>query len=480
MFRRLRVALVPAMSASFRGDKEGRYATCVSHLEELAQRWGFDFHAVRQGVYTRDDCRSAREELERWGPDLILLQAASFADGKIVQELWPVSPFLGLWAVPEEADKSGPLLFNALCAMNMYSSMVRRYLLDRRPVKWFYGMPGQPLFDRRFEITVRALTVVVNLRGARVGLIGGIAPGFDNLYFDERKLRARLGVEVVRRELDELLALARSYGSEDVALERAELLRSVAGIEAGMEDCVEVVARLVKACRDLARRDSCCALALSCWPRLQVEMGCAACTAVGALNEGGLPTACEGDVYGAVSMLVLTMLTSRPVSLMDLVDLDESDQSVLLWHCGPAPPSLANPEGVYLRSNYLLDDGVHRYGLINCLVMRPGPATALVYTGDFERMLVMTGRLDDRKPGNWGSRGWLHDLHVAGEPASVRDLLETVMTQGVQHHYAVAHGDVGDLCLEIAAWQGVRPLGLLRYRDYLQNPGFSDGTAFPE
>jgi L-fucose isomerase-like protein len=194
---------------------------------------------------------------------------------------------------------------------------------------------------------------------------------------------------------------------------------------------------------------------------------------MGQLNEGGLIAACEGDVTSAAGMLALRHLSGGEViTLMDLSAVDETDDSVLLWHCGPTAPSLADDRGVRMQSLWLFDGyGGGGIGLHNDLVLRPGQATVFGFTTDFERVLVLDGRLDNRKPGYVGSGGWLRDLRLNGEAATVPDLIETLMGSGYQHHYPLAYGDLSGAALELAAWLGMRPIEAQRYRPYLTPAG---------
>ena len=71
----------------------------------------------------------------------------------------------------------------------MYQAINRGYYNEEKyPAKWYFGEVDDPLFSERMTVTVRALRAVKRLCTSRIALIGGIAPGFNDLYFDERKL----------------------------------------------------------------------------------------------------------------------------------------------------------------------------------------------------------------------------------------------------------------------------------------------------
>ena len=61
------------------------------------------------------------------------------------------------------------------------------------------------------------------------------------------------------------------------------------------------------------------------------------------LGEARVPCACEADVYGALTTLMLQRVADAPVFLVDLVDVDVADDTGVVWHCGQAPVSMARP-----------------------------------------------------------------------------------------------------------------------------------------
>ncbi len=469
--RKLKVGLAGLMCTPFRGDKEAQYAASGEALNALAERLGFELHVVEQGMYTQEQAEAAAAKLEAWGADFVLLQTSSFGPGAFIYEFTALDAYLGIWAVPEgPPTDEGGLPLNSFVAANMYNSIIGSYLLDyERPVKWFYGQPGESLFDERLTATVRALTALVNLRGSRVGLIGGVAPGFDNLIVDPRNVRARLGIEVVPIEIDVVLRRARAQGDERVTAAEAKIRAGADQFETGQEDALARAARTYLSYEAIAEELALDALAVSCWPRFQEEYHLAVCSVVGQLNADTQITACEGDVPSAVSMLALHYMSDDIVTLMDLSGIDPAHDRILFWHCGPTSPTLANERGNRMGSLWLFDDYEGpAMGLRNDLVLQPGPVTITGFTPDFARMLVLHGRIDDEAPPYIGSRGWLTDLHVNGEAVTVPDLVETLMQSHFQHHYPLVYGEYASASLELAAWLDVEPIAVQPYTPYLK------------
>lgn len=470
--KRPRIGLAAVMSTPFRGDKGSNYDGDLQALERISHELDFEYHAIEEGIYDLQAAQAAASALGAWGADFILLQTSSFASGDFLYPFTDLSARLGLWSVPEgPPSPEGGLPLNSFTASNLYNSIIHTKLpAQNQPVKWFFGHPGQPLFDQRLEITVQALRALVNLAGKKIALIGGVAPSFDNLIIDHRKPRDLLGLEIQEFDLQEVLAIARE-------LDHKAVEGTIQALQAGGElkvgrstSALERSARVYQAILQLGEEHGFEAAALSCWPQFQTDYDLAVCSVMGHLNTAGMIAACEGDLTSAISMLILRFLANGDITtLMDLVSIDSTDDSVLLWHCGPTSVELADESGAVLQPLWLFDgaDG-HQIGLHNDLVLRPGRATVLGLTTNFENMLVLEGEIDNAKPSYMGSRGWLTELRLNGKGITTADLIQTIMASGYQHHYPLAYGSLSSAGLELCGWLGIEPIRGQTYTPYVR------------
>ena len=466
-----KIGIAAVMSTPFRGDKENNYSEDLQALDEISLRLDFEYLALREGIYNLESAQAAAGKLDAWGADFILLQTSSFASGDFLYPFTDLSTRLGLWSVPEGPPTSeGGLPLNSFTASNLYNSIIRTKLSPaHQPVKWFFGHPGQALFDQRLEITVQALRALVNLPGKKVALIGGVAPSFDNLIIDYQRPQDLLGIEVLEFEIDQVLEIARKLDEKELD-DTIQFFQTGVKLNPGKSSsALQKSARVHDAIVHMGEEYGFDAVGLSCWPQFQVDYDLAVCSVMGRLNSGGMVAACEGDLTSAISMLMLRCLTNGEVNtLMDLVSIDNSDESVLLWHCGPTAVELADEDGTTLQPLWLFDgpDG-HQVGLHNDLVLKPGTGTVLGLTTDFKGMLVLEGEIDNTKPSYMGSRGWLTDLRLNGKSVSTADLVQTIMASGYQHHYPFAYGSLSNAGLELCGWLGINPLQTHPYTPFV-------------
>ena len=184
--------------------------------------WASSCYVHPGTVITPDDGYAAVKALEGEGVDFILLQCTSFSAGALAPIFARARAALGLWAIPEHADRA-VLPFNSFCTINMYSGIIGHYLKDYNiPIKWFFGDVEDPLFRGRLAVTVRrAARDQGTCKASKVALIGGIAPGFDDLYDDERTLIRRFdGIRINRlHEYSEVRDRAVAYSAAQVSAE---------------------------------------------------------------------------------------------------------------------------------------------------------------------------------------------------------------------------------------------------------------------
>jgi L-fucose isomerase-like protein len=197
-------------------------------------------------------------------------------------------------------------------------------------------------------------------------------------------------------------------------------------------------ARIDLALADLARETRADALAVRCWPELPDACGAMACAAMGRSADRRLPAACEGDVLGALSMLVLQAVADAPAALLDLSDLDREHDRLLLWHCGNAPRALAAEPGTRLTTHFNRD-GV---GVVRDQTLRPGPATALRLLDGGRRWVAIGGVVAEATaPSFDGVRGWWGDLVWGRERLTAERAVASVLDLRLPHHLALVGGD---------------------------------------
>ena len=477
MSKKLTVGYVGVAYTTYYAEEHNQYTRAINGLETLSQELDFEFIPIRHGLTDGPLTEAAARELTANEVDFLLLQTATCAAGDQILQLAQVAPYLGLWATPDPRQ-SGDIQLHSLVSMQHFASILKRYMPEQETTyKWFYGNVEDEQFQRRLAVTVRALTAIKRMSQARIGSVGGISPGFYNVLLDERKLRARFGTQVGEHELAEVVELAKNANPTEVRAAVSDMTTSASEILV-TDDRMEKGGRVYVALKELAQRNGYDALAVQCWSKFQELYGVAPCMSYSWLgSEDGLAVACEGDVPGAVSMLLLNYLTGKQGSstLLDLAAIDPASNTVLMWHCGVSPRHFANENGIkWVDHTTLGRKSDISFGVAGDQIFAPQDTTITYVSDDARQLLVVGSRIVERdEPGFDGTRGWFAQFELNQEPIELWDLVNTLAVRGQEHHFAVGQGNVTSELMEVAAWTKMQTVERVPYKDYLQVEGIN-------
>ena len=474
---KLRVGYIGTSIGSYFAGEYNQRPRAIAGLEKLAAELDFDLIEIREEMMTEEGSVRAAAYFREQQIDFLLLQTAACSMGEQLLPLVKAAPRLGLWATPDP-EQDGEIKIHSVVSMSHFASILKRYLKHEDiPFKWFYGHVETAEFRDRFAVTIRALTAVKNIESARIGWIGNLSPGFNDMIFDERLLRSRLGIAVLPHELAELVQRAKAYDPQPVTAVIAEIKSAASAITVSENSAFDRVARLYLAMREMADELEYDALAVQCWPNFQSYYKVAPCMAYSWLgSEDGIAVSCEGDVLGAASMYLLNLLTGRKGSstLLDMTALDPETNAMLMWHCGVSPRHFANDDGIKWVDHVTLgrkgDDGP--YGVAGDQVFA-AQETSVSYIGDdgSSLLVIRADIIEHAKKGFDGTRGWFAEFELNKNPISLMDLTNTLTVRGHEHHFAVGQGDVTDELMEFAAWKVMRLIEHIPQANYLQLEG---------
>ncbi|MGC8821182.1 MAG: hypothetical protein ACP5PP_08820, partial [Fervidobacterium sp.] len=420
--KKIKVGLIGLIQLNYRGNKEMVFKKSISEMKKLSTELGFEFVYREDFVVTKQDAVIARKQMEEENVDLLLIQSTSFSSGYLIQELSQTKAYLGLWAVPE-TTKSGPLPLNSFCNMNLNMSELDRFLKYLgKDAKWFYGYSDDELFKKRIEITIRALRAIINLDRSKFLLIGGRAPGFDNLFYDPRILKAKFGVSVEEMEFADLRDRIKSQPEEKIKPIVEEIKSKFTIADSYTQNSISKMAALIKTIRELKEEENYEGFAIQCWPRFRTELGMVPCSSYAYLTDEGITTVCEGDIVSLLSMKILEYIAGYPSILMDLSDFDRNDNSIFLWHCGIGSKHYAKDGTIKLEKHFNPGPNDPEKGWLTM-----APVTAMKFdemdvtiarvTNNLDEFFALEGTFfeNEDKPDYDGSRGWLGKLKYLGE-----------------------------------------------------------------
>ncbi len=472
---KLVVGLTGAVHPNMPGDDKGVYRQIIKDMEKLKNDLNFDLRTIPKPLETETDGRNAREFFDDNKVDFTMIFNASLPFGRVILPLARVNSYIGLWSVPEPT-RSGVLQLNSFCGLNMLGSIIGNYLKEHDiNFKWFYGYPDTELFLERFKVSLKAMRAIKSLKQARIGGIGDLANGFENLQIDERILEKRFGTYIqLRHTVEDIVTRANGYDESRISKELGKIEKEGEWVKSNVsKESMNKFIRVSLALYDFAKENDYDALCISCWTKFQEVYNIAVCGAMSRLNQAGIVAPCERDVPAAVNMLIFNAMNRNISTLKDLVALDEEDTSINLWHCGVAPKCWANEKGLRWDAHFnigeYINDEWRGEGVIADLAFKEGRLTVCTMDNSFNNLFIMTGDVMVNKKGYSGGSGWVNNLEINGKKISIRELINTISVNRVNHHYPVAFGDLTDELNEFANWIGLNILDPVPYRPYLQN-----------
>lgn len=468
----IKLGLCGAIHPNMPGDDTGIFKNIIEQLEKMKEPFGFDLVVAPNPMRSEEDSECMVRFLNEQHVDFTLLITPSLGNGRVMLPMAKLSSYLGLWALPEPAN-NGVLQLNSFCGLNMFSAILDKYWRNYDiPFKWFYGYPDTEMFQERFAITLRAMRGIKAVREARIGVIGDVANGFENFIFDERELEAKLGTYVyTRHSVPDLVRRAESVSNQNVDVYMKDILKEGRMTERVAEEQMKKSVRLMIAFEQFAKENRYDALAINCWPTFQEYYDLAVCSVLSHLNQVGIVATCEADVPGAINMLMLNAISGGTAALMDLVSIDEADNSVNLWHCGPAPACFADARGVCWDAHFNIgnycDGKWCGKGVVADLSFRDGPLTIARTSSNFDDLFVLSGQVL-HKEGFSGSSGWMGHLQMGDVPLDAAKFIETLIGNRIDHHFPVAYGDLTNELYEAAAWLNLKVTKPLNYVPYMR------------
>ena len=193
--------------------------------------------------------------------------------------------------------------------------------------------------DESFITDVKNFTavcrVVNGLRKVRIGAVGARPTAFNTVRYSE-KLLQRNGISVTTVDLSEILGNANKLTKDDASV-KAKLEKIHAYTNTGLTppDKLVQIAKLDVVLADFMQENSLDATAIQCWTSIQKNYGCNVCTSMSMMSENMLPSACEVDVTGTLSMYAMQLASGSPSALVDWNNnYADDDSKCVLFHCG--------------------------------------------------------------------------------------------------------------------------------------------------
>ena len=293
--------------------------------------------------------------------------------------------------------------------------------------------------DFRFDLQnfLAVCRVVNGLRGLRLGSVGARPGAFNTVRYSE-KILERQGISVTTVDLSEIVAGVERLQAGDTAVkQKLGEINDYAPSPGVPAEKLTQMAKLGVVLEQWMQENALDATAIQCWTSVQQNLGCNVCTLMSMMSEELMPSACEVDVLGVLTMYAMQMASASPAALVDWNNnYGDEDDKCSLFHCGNWAKSFL-PD-IQIANAPILGSTLGVENTYGALEGRT-PAGPLTYgrlsTADTEgriRAYVGEGQLTDDELDTFGTRA------VAQVPG-LQHLLHHICREGFEHHVVMTY-----------------------------------------
>lgn len=447
--KQLKIGYMALSKASWRTPKiDAIVADTAANLKTLP----YKFVVPDSPVTTESEIIEVCETFNREAVDAVIMHFVTFPAGAMIPAAGTrLNVPVILLANPEKAGAGKMWEQNSFCGANLGGFVMNRL---RRQYSFVRALPGETA--NAVAPMLNVVRCIAGMKELKIGLAGGRVPGFYTSNFDEMKLRREFGTTVEVMDLLEIVNTAKELPAEQLEAAKKIVAKSSSAACCVGEKDLDLAAKMLGAFLAAAKKYSLDSFAVRCWPEFSDIFGIAPCAVLGMLSDNGFPTSCEGDVPGAVTMMILQKLAGGGIPFfVDLISYDEEANTGVVWHCGAAPVSLCRKFEETQYRLHMRVDGGDKKGVTNDFSLKAGRVTLAKLDQDVDgnyRMLIAPGTAIDTEP------------FLRGNPLTIKfddsvpKLIDTILKKGFEHHYSVIHADVKAELLQLCEWMHIQPV----------------------
>jgi len=409
-------------------------------MEERVRIWlkETDFLVVEPPEKAIDDgsLRKAMAACDSEKVEALVVLQTTMGDARLaptLAQLWP-DPII-LWATPE--NQKGEMISScSLVGAHCWASVLRQM---GHGFELVYGAPEEPCTQQRFKEAVQMSAVVRGLRSARLGVIGGQAPGYFAMSEDPFVIHRGLRAQVQNFSLLEFAEGVKQFSEEAVQADVARVKELGIPHKDTTDDDLPMASRLYLALRSFMENERLDAMTIREWPELPNILGQWPYLAVARLVDEGRAVGIEGDADGALSAWIAESLGLGRCYLSDWLEHDR--ETITLWHGGAAPMSLCeavgSPRGPRIAKHF----NIQKPAVIEATIRANMPITIFRFWR-LEGKYFLTARDGNTmKP----RRHLLATNGLARMEEDPGEWFEELCHAGMPHHVAMVSGHHADL-----------------------------------
>jgi L-fucose isomerase-like protein len=308
---------------------------------------------------------------------------------------------------------------------------------------------GSPEFKADLEWFSAVCRIVKGLKNLRIGSIGARPAAFNTVRYSERILETA-GISIEPVDLSEILGrINRMKDTDDAAQAKLAAIKNYVSTSGISAEALLKMAKLGAVIDAWMKQTNVTISAVQCWNALEEFFGVVPCTIMSMMSNDLIPSACEVDVPGTLSMYMLALASQTPSALLDWNNNYGSDpDKCVCFHCSNLPKHFF-AEAPTMDYQAIIAGTVGKENTFGTCVgrVKAGAMSFARYSTDDRRGVIRgytgAGKFTDDPLETFGGAG-------VAEIPQLQKLLKLICREGFEHHVAANFSDVSGAIHEAA------------------------------
>ncbi|KXA88680.1 hypothetical protein AKJ62_04675 [candidate division MSBL1 archaeon SCGC-AAA259D14] len=207
----------------------------------------------------------------------------------------------------------------------------------------------------KIKKNIEVFQTIRKLKNLRLGLIGSRSPWLVSTIQDFELVKDKVGPTVVKVDFSEFLTEIRKIPDSQADGVSEKFLSNISeSKEPSKEDVIQAV-KIYLALKKLVKSHGLDFVTVGCF-ELIPEIDNTGCLALSKLIDEGIIAGCEGDLEATLTMVILNLLSSKPVWMANISSFDLSRNTIIFSHCTVSKDMLESPP--VLRNHFESSTGV--------------------------------------------------------------------------------------------------------------------------
>jgi L-fucose isomerase-like protein len=356
-------------------------------------------------------------------------------------------------ATPDRSDDMTiAMRRDSFCGKMSCCNNMMQYGIDYSLTTLHTETVNSPEFKADLEWFSQVCRVVKGLKNLRIGAMGARPTAFNTVRYSERIFETS-GITIETIDLSEIFGrINRMKDNDDAAQAKLAAIKKYVTTSGIPDDALLKMAKLGAVVDGWMKQTHVTISAVQCWTSMEEFFGVVPCTIMSMMSDSLIPSACEVDVPGTLSMYMLALASGTPSALLDWNNNYGSDPNkCVCFHCSNLPKHFF--KDVRMDYQAIIAGTVGKENTFGTCVGRvnAGAMSYARYSTDDRRGIVRgytgPGRFTDDPLETFGGAGVAEIPHL-------QKLLKFICREGFEHHVAANFSDVSKAIHEAARYLG--------------------------